>query len=64
MKDANALLKAMKTMIEDKENTQMMAQKRRKTIQLRYEQTFVRQCLANYYEKIIPYKIAKKQKGK
>ncbi len=39
----------MITMIEDKENTKMMAQKGRKMIQLRYERTFVRQCLANYY---------------
>lgn len=56
-KDTNALYHAMKKMIEDNESRQQMASNARQMIADRFEQSFVRQCLYDFYDEILsPYK--------
>ena len=53
-KDSDALYHAMKKMIEDYELCQQMASNARQMIADRFEQGFVRQCLYDFYDEILP----------
>lgn len=55
-KDAQALYDSMKRMIEDKNGRDKMASNARKMIANRFEQSFVRKCLYDFYDEILkPY---------
>ena len=51
-KDEDSLFKAMKEMIDKSHNRSLMASKSRELVASRYEQSFVRQCLKDYYKEI------------
>lgn len=53
-KDSEALYKAMKECLEDKDKVRKMAKASRPMIASRYEQSFVRKCLLDFYEEIKP----------
>lgn len=55
-KNADALLKAMKRFVENRDVVKTMAKNARSLIASRYEQTFVRQCLKDFYKKVIENK--------
>lgn len=52
--NANALFHAMKIMIQSKVDRERMASNARKMIADRFEQGFVRKCLYDFYEEILP----------
>lgn len=52
-KDANALYMAMRRMLLDKEWRESLAANARDMIASRYEQSFVRQCLYDFYDEIL-----------
>ena len=52
--DADSLFEAMKTFVENPDKVRAMAEEARPLISSRYEQSFVRQCLKDYYKEIIP----------
>ena len=52
-KDANALYDAMKRMVEDGPMRQRMASVSRSMIASRFEQSFVRKCLYDFYDEIM-----------
>ena len=52
-KDANALYDAMKRMVEDVPMRQRMASVSRSMIASRFEQSFVRKCLYDFYDEIM-----------
>lgn len=52
-KNVDALYNAMLLMIQDKNERELMASNARKMIAERYEQSFVRQCLYNFYDEIL-----------
>ena len=52
-KDANALYNAMKRMVEDEPMRQRMASVSRSMIASRFEQSFVRKCLYDFYDEIM-----------
>ena len=52
-KDTNALYDAMKRMVEDVPMRQRMASVSRSMIASRFEQSFVRKCLYNFYDEIM-----------
>ena len=55
-KDADALFDSMLMMVRDKEKRERMAGNARKMIADRFEQSFVRKCLYDYYDEILkPY---------
>jgi len=53
-KDADALYKAMKRMVENTEERNNMASVAREHIATHYEQGFVRKCLYEFYDEILP----------
>lgn len=53
-KDADALYKAMKRMVENSEERKNMASVAREHIATHYEQGFVRKCLYDFYDEILP----------
>lgn len=53
-KDSEALYKAMKECVMDKEKSDKMAKEARPLIASRYEQSFVRKCLLDFYDEIMP----------
>lgn len=53
-KDADALFEAMLRMINDKDTRERMAGNARKMITDRFEQGFVRKCLYDFYDEILP----------
>lgn len=53
-KDEQALYEAMKRMVEDRVSCEQMAANARPMIEERFEQGFVRQCLYDYYDEILP----------
>ena len=53
-KDAEALHDAMLKMLEDKAERERMAGNARHLIETRYEQGFVRKCLYDFYNEILP----------
>lgn len=55
-KDAEALYKAMKRFVENPEDVKRMAANARPLIASRYEQSYVRQCLKDFYKEIIDQK--------
>lgn len=52
-KDSNALYKAMRQMLENKDDYRFMAQNARPMIESRFEQGFVCKCLLDYYDELI-----------
>lgn len=52
-RNTEALLGAMKAMVEDENTRKAMASVARKVIESKFEQGFVRSCLYNYYKQII-----------
>lgn len=52
-KDITALYSAMKTMITDLESREQMKKNARKMIADRFEQSFVRKCLYDFYDEIL-----------
>ena len=52
-KDADALFHAMKAMIDDSEDRQRMAANSRRMVAERFEQSFVRKCLYDYYDEVL-----------
>lgn len=52
-KDAEALYQAMKRFVENPEDVKRMADKARPLIASRYEQSYVRQCLKDFYKECI-----------
>lgn len=52
-KNADALYEAMWRMLEEKDKRKMMAENARPMIERRYEATFVRSCLYDFYKQII-----------
>lgn len=52
--NADALFDAMLRMVNDKEQREYMARNARKMIADRFEQGFVRKCLYDFYDEIIP----------
>lgn len=52
-KDANALYKAMLDMVENKEARERMAKNARPMIQSRFEQSYIRKCLLDFYDEIM-----------
>jgi len=52
-KDSDALYKAMKAFILNKNKTLQMGQAARPLIESRFEQGYVRQCLKDYYKEVI-----------
>lgn len=56
-KDTKALYQAMKRFVENPEDVKRMAANARPLIASRYEQSYVRQCLKDYYKEVL------KQKG-
>lgn len=55
-KDANALFDAMLQIVRDKTERELMASSARKMIAKRFEQGFVRKCLYEFYDEILPDK--------
>lgn len=55
-KNEEQLYKAMKQMITDENSRKKMTGNARKMIADRFEQSFVRQCLYDYYDEIIPHR--------
>lgn len=55
-KDAEALYLAMKHFVENPEDVKRMADKARPLIASRYEQSYVRQCLKDYYKEVLAEK--------
>jgi glycosyltransferase involved in cell wall biosynthesis len=53
-KDEQSLFEAMKKMVEDHASQEQMAVNARSMIEERFEQGFVRQCLYDFYEEILP----------
>lgn len=53
-RDTDALLKAMQSMMNNERGRIRMASNARKMIGSRYEQEYVRQCLMDFYEAILP----------
>ena len=51
--DTKALYKALKTMVENPQKRKAMASKARDLVNTRFEQGYVRQCLFDFYDKII-----------
>lgn len=51
--DTNALYKAMKAMVDNPQQRKAMASKARDLVSTRFEQGYVRQCLFDFYDKII-----------
>ena len=54
-KNEEMLYKSMKQMLTDENGREFMANNARKMIADRFEQTFVRQCLYNYYEEVLSH---------
>ena len=54
-KNEEKLYEAMKQMLTDENGREFMANNARKMIADRFEQTFVRQCLYNYYEEVLSH---------
>lgn len=54
-KDEKALYEAMKTMVEDSVLREQMSSNARPMIESRFEQGYVRQCLYDYYDQILPH---------
>ncbi len=52
-RDAEALFEAMEQMLSDEKSRKAMASNARRMISERFEQSFVRQCLYDYYEEIL-----------
>lgn len=52
-RDAEALFEAMEQMLSDEKSRKTMASNARRMISERFEQSFVRQCLYDYYEEIL-----------
>jgi glycosyltransferase involved in cell wall biosynthesis len=52
-KNTDALFDAMLNMVRNKEGREKMASKARKMIAERFEQSFVRKCLYDYYDEIL-----------
>lgn len=55
-KNEEMLYKSMKQMLTDKNGREFMANNARRMIADRFEQTYVRQCLYNYYEEVLSHK--------
>ena len=55
-KDAEALYQAMKHFVENPEEVERMAGNARKLIASRFEQSYVRQCLKNFYLEVLTEK--------
>lgn len=55
-KDAEALYLAMKRFVENPEDVKRMAANARPLIASRYEQSYVRQCLKDYYKEVLAEK--------
>jgi glycosyltransferase involved in cell wall biosynthesis len=55
-KDAEALYQAMKWFVENPEDVERMAANARPLIASRFEQSFVRSCLKDFYKEIIAQK--------
>ena len=53
-KDSNALFDAMLNMMKDKSMRERMAGKAREMIASRFEQSYVRKCLYEFYDEILP----------
>lgn len=53
-RDSDALYRAMRSFITDKAHTARMASNSRELIASRYEQTYVRRCLKDFYRQILP----------
>lgn len=53
-RDAEALYRAMTSIVENKELTRLMAAEARPLIASRFEQSFVRRCLKDFYREILP----------
>lgn len=53
VRDTDSLYNAMKQMVIDKETRQRMASKSRKLVEERFEQSYVRKCLKDYYRQIL-----------
>ena len=53
-RDSEALYRAMRAFVTDKERTREMAGNARPLIASRYEQTYVRRCLKDFYRQILP----------
>lgn len=52
-RNADALYEAMKRFITDRETTAKMASKTRKMVETRFEQSYVRKCLTDFYSGIL-----------
>ena len=52
-RDADALYRAMKAMIDDSEDRQRMAANSRRMVAERFEQSFVRKCLYDFYDEVL-----------
>lgn len=52
--DTDALLAAMTRMVEDRDATAAMAARSRDSIVSRFEQSYVRSCLLDYYRSLLP----------
>lgn len=55
--DADALYEAMLKMLNDKDKRKYMASNARKMIADRFEQSFVRKCLYDFYDAILVDKL-------
>ena len=55
-KDADALYQAMKYFVENPDDVKRMAQNARPLIASRYEQSYVRQCLKDFYREVLSEK--------
>lgn len=55
-KDAEALYQAMKRFVENPDKVKRMAAKARPLIASRYEQSYVRQCLKDFYKEVLTEK--------
>lgn len=53
-RDSEALYRAMRAFVTDNERTSEMAGNARSLIASRYEQTYVRRCLKDFYRQILP----------
>lgn len=53
-RDSEALYRAMRAFVTDKERTREMAGNARPLIASRYEQTYVRRCLKDFYRQVLP----------
>ena len=53
-RNSEALYRAMRAFVTDKERTREMAGNARPLISSRYEQTYVRRCLKDFYRQILP----------